>query len=385
MKLSANISKDWLLHHAAPLWSTVGVDDVNGGFYDAIGQDGAPLAVPKRCRTIARQIYSFALLSQLQPGGPWPRLVKSGCDFLVDRYRTRQGEYRNSVDIQGRPHDEGCFNYELAFVLLALAHAAHVLENRALEDLAFEIYDFLARGRAHPAGGYIEGTDQAYLLANPHMHLFEAALAWREISNAPCWKLMSDSLGTNCLDRMIDRENGTICEHYNRQWEPASFGVAPLVEPGHQFEWAWLLLRWAVLTGESSRVEPAVTRLYQFGMTFGVDPERGVAVAGLSPSGAVQDPSARLWAQAEWLKAALALAKAPWQLRRQSLEEDAARAWAGLSRYLETAIPGLWFDILKEDNSFVDEPARASSLYHIVGAIDALTEYADQAAAHAGQ
>jgi len=32
----------------------------------------------------------------------------------------------------------------------------------------------------------------------------------------------------------------------------------------------------------------------------------------------------------------------------------------------------LWFDQLKADGGFISEPARATSLYHIVGAVAAL-------------
>ncbi|HEX6866534.1 MAG TPA: AGE family epimerase/isomerase [Caulobacteraceae bacterium] len=36
---------------------------------------------------------------------------------------------------------------------------------------------------------------------------------------------------------------------------------------------------------------------------------------------------------------------------------------------METPVPGLWRDRMKADGSFIDEPAPASSFYHIVGAI----------------
>ena len=53
----------WLFEETLPLWSTAGVDEVNGGFHEALGFDGRPLKKPKRIRTMARQIYAFAVLS----------------------------------------------------------------------------------------------------------------------------------------------------------------------------------------------------------------------------------------------------------------------------------------------------------------------------------
>jgi mannose-6-phosphate isomerase len=46
--------------------------------------------------------------------------------------------------------------------------------------------------------------------------------------------------------------------------------------------------------------------------------------------------------------------------------DTAARA---LRRYFETSLNGLWYDKMTFDGRLVDEPAPASSLYHIVCAI----------------
>jgi mannose-6-phosphate isomerase len=46
-------------------------------------------------------------------------------------------------------------------------------------------------------------------------------------------------------------------------------------------------------------------------------------------------------------------------------------AAAGLTRYLKTPVRGLWYNRLTPSGVFLDEPAPASSFYHIVGAIQA--------------
>jgi mannose/cellobiose epimerase-like protein (N-acyl-D-glucosamine 2-epimerase family) len=43
-----------------------------------------------------------------------------------------------------------------------------------------------------------------------------------------------------------------------------------------------------------------------------------------------------------------------------------------LQLYLETPIAGLWWDRMEPSGRFVDEPAPASSLYHIACAIAVL-------------
>jgi mannose-6-phosphate isomerase len=47
----------------------------------------------------------------------------------------------------------------------------------------------------------------------------------------------------------------------------------------------------------------------------------------------------------------------------------AAAGAEGLMAYLRTPVPGVWRDKMQPNGDFIDEPAPASSFYHIVCAI----------------
>jgi glycosyltransferase involved in cell wall biosynthesis len=87
----------------------------------------------------------------------------------------------------------------------------------------------------------------------------------------------------------------------------------------------------------------------------------------------MHDPVARLWAQAERIRAYHA---------RRHTDEEIVAAIKGLRRFLATPTSGLWFDQLTAADTFIREPARATSLYHIIGAVAELTA-ADPAAVNA--
>ena len=78
----------------------------------------------------------------------------------------------------------------------------------------------------------------------------------------------------------------------------------------------------------------------------------------------VRDAGTRLWAQTEYLKAALMFGD----------EAEALAAAQGLALYVETPRPGTWRDKLTPARAFVEEPAPATSFYHLVGAILPLRE-----------
>jgi mannose-6-phosphate isomerase len=84
----------------------------------------------------------------------------------------------------------------------------------------------------------------------------------------------------------------------------------------------------------------------------------------------VHDASARLWPQTERLKAAVLAARLTGEPRYWTMATAAANA---LLRYFDTAVAGSWYDRLTPNGDFVEEPAPASSFYHVAAAIAELS------------
>lgn len=345
----------WMRLSALPLWATVGVDP-DGGFREAIGGDGEPRAEFRRARVQARQAWVYSIAGMAGWSGPWRRLAGEALERFEATNRRSDGLYRTRVSASGAPIDDTASLYDQAFTLLAFAAAAEAgLEPAAMTARAHALREALS-ALALPGGGWREDAGHPYQ-ANAHMHLLEAVLAWEAREPAGVWSAMADEIVRLARDRFIDREGGFLREFFERDWTPAAGQAGRLVEPGHQFEWAWLLSRWGRNRNEDwSR--GAALRLYEAGLR-GIDAGRGVAVDELDDQLEIRSGRARLWPQTEWLKAALVLEDA-----LGSGEPDAALK--GLQLYLEPT--GLWRDKLEPDGRFVDEPAPASSLYHIAAA-----------------
>lgn len=347
--------KAWLFDAALPMWWDIGADHLRGGFHELIGQDGRPIDAPRRARVQTRQVYSYAAAGRLGWTGPWREAVAHGLGFFVGNYRRADGLFRTKVNADGSPNDDTVWIYDQAFALFSLAQAFASLPGR--DDLKATARTLVAAldTRRLPAGGYREADPKHPIQSNPHMHLLEACLAWAEQDDAPVWNALADEIVGLALAKFIDA-GGALHEFFTEDWrfEPGVDGR--IVEPGHQFEWAWLLARWARLRGRDD-AHRAALRLFEVGKS-GVD-RRGVATQQLLDDGSVHDDVARLWPQTERIKAALILGD----------REEAARGIEGLNLYLNTPIRGLWWDKLKPDGAFIDEPAPASSFYHIICAI----------------
>lgn len=371
----------WLLEAAYPLWASCGLDAVHGGFHERLSLGAEPTGDAKRARVQPRQIFAFARAPALGWKGDAAAAAAHGLRFLLQHYRRPDGLLRTLVSAQGTPLDERALLYDQAFALLAFATAAPLMPLMPLTAVGQGGMDLAAQGeqlrcaiytRLKRAGlGFETGLPrEAVLLANPHMHLLEAALAWMDAGGGPQWRMLADELGELALSHLIDPATAMAHECFDARWRPTPDASGRLVQPGHQFEWAWLLLRWGAQRADARE---AALRLMDLGERYGV--RQGVVINAVWNDGRPQDLSARLWPQAERLRAAALAARlygAPryWEM--------AAGAAAALLRYLQTPVRGLWHDRLLPSGDFAVESVTAGNLYHIVGAIAELAALIDR-------
>lgn len=360
--------KTWATEAAYPLWWRVGADHGNGGFYEKIDLEGHPVDGPRRGRVLPRQIFSFAIAGELGWDGPWREAVEHGLAFYLSAYRRPDGLFRTLIGPRGESLDETADLYDQAFAMFALAAVAKVLPARAQEAkaIAVAVREKLIAERKHPIAGFqLSNPPTTPLQSNPHMHLFEAMLAWNAVDGDPAWRALADEIAELALAKFIQSESGQLREFFDLDWNPAPGVEGRICEPGHQFEWGWLLLRWGKLSGRSDATAAAL-RMIDDAETHGVDLARGVAINALLDDFSIHDNSARLWPQTERIKAAVLAARTTGEARYWDM---AAAGAEGLLAYLRTPVAGLWRDKYKPDETFVDEPAPASSFYHIVLAI----------------
>jgi len=355
--------REWLLYHAYARWAKDGIDG-GGGFVEAIAQDGLPLPLPRRARVQPRQLYSFAMANRLGWRGDVSGIVRAGLKHMLSVYRRSDGLFRTLVDARGTTMDDRALLYDQAFVLLGLAAAQTVGgSGDEIEALAIELRNQIELRWRTADGGFLSGESEPDpRLANPHMHLLEACIEWSVVGRDATWAAWADDLAALASSRFVHPGNGAILEAWTAEWGPAPGTAGRIVEPGHQFEWAWLLLR-----ARGRRVfERRAFALHLISIAEQHGVFAGLAVNSLLDDLTVHDGDARLWPQAERLKANISAYRLTGETPYLEASAEAASA---MLRYLDTPLPGLWQDLRYRNGTFASTPAYASTLYHLVGAI----------------
>jgi mannose/cellobiose epimerase-like protein (N-acyl-D-glucosamine 2-epimerase family) len=150
-------AREWFLNSACPLWLERGVDWKNGGFFDSLDLLHARNASErKRLRVATRQIFVFscALDFGFEDGR---RVVTHGLEFLFEHARHPGGGFTSDFDLSLAKTSERRDSYDLAFVILALAHSYRHFEDARLLEEALALAHFFENRLRHPAGGFIEG------------------------------------------------------------------------------------------------------------------------------------------------------------------------------------------------------------------------------------
>lgn len=366
----ADDARSWLVEKAAPLWSKADWS-AKGLFAERLLLDAQPDPSPRRVFVQARHIYSFTQIGRFGWEGPWSEFVNSSLDYLLTYARRRDGFFVHSFTHDGFVLEDRADLYDQAFMMFCLAHVGKCLGRPELFDVAADIAQKLEEVWRRHSGGYYEGeiVDPTIRLQNPHMHLFEAYSALADATGDDDWKRRAREIAELCRDHFLDKRAGAIVEYFNEDLAPLQGTKGKIVEPGHCCEWAWLFegmvqQKWPDAIHISDQ-------LVSFARNHGIDRRRNVMINEVMLDGGVHNNAARLWPQTERLKAALA------RLRRtgEVLEAlEAVDAYKGLNQYLNVEISGLWRDKLKEDGSWIEEPAPGSSLYHITCAFVELIE-----------
>lgn len=361
----------WLFDEALPLWSTRGVDE-KGGFYEALGFDGVPILRDKRMRTMARQIYAFAMAGEMGWNGSFKELIAHGLDFISKAGRTDRGGWASLLGQDGSVLDASEDCYDQSCVLLALAHA-HRIGNKQALPLAIETFAFLDRYLSDKGGcGFIENTrhdeKNACRRSNPHMHLLESFMAWYDVTGDKDYLQRAARIVDLFKDHFFDDDSWTLAEYYDKNLHRLPNEKGDICEPGHHFEWSSLLIDFSKKSNDRSVIKLA-KKLYASTIANGLNRATGLAYNTISRHGLPIDTNSRSWPQTEAIKAALALDGNDGPDLKPEIEARVGRLFRW---HIEAAPKGLWIDLISENGQAIAEDVPASIFYHM---ITALTQY----------
>ena len=259
-------------------------------------------------RTMARQVYAFAVAKARGWDGPADELIAHGLAFMADKGRTERGGWVRTLNVDGCVADPVEDAYDHSCVLLALAHAHRVGTSRRAGAGARDLPlprrpsrgrppDRLPGDAGRPGAAALQ---PAYASARsvPRLAYGDRRARLSAPRGAHHRPVPQPFLRSGKLDARasISTTNGSRRPNGQGDW----------TEPGHHFEWASLLVDFAEKSGQKDLVAFA-RKLYASAIANGLNRATGLAYAAVSRQALPLDLASRSWPQAEAIKAAIAL------------------------------------------------------------------------------
>tara|TARA_R110000787_G_scaffold75803_4_gene167721 strand:+ start:4706 stop:5848 length:1143 start_codon:yes stop_codon:yes gene_type:complete len=363
LKRRANEARLWLTDAFFPLWAERGLNQ-DGLFCEVLDLDHASTERDfARVRVQARQTYVFAEALRLgwRPDIATDR-VELGLGILTGLARRPDGLIGRTLKADGSGFlDDTPDLYDIAFTLFALGEADAALggsgETRASASALLDSVDRQMRDRVN--GGYAEELPPPQVRQqNPHMHLLEACLSLHNVDPEGGYLNRANEI-VALFDARLTAGPGTLLgERFTADWGIPEGRDGDIVEPGHQFEWVWLLHQYAAATGVP--VPEVAGTLYAFACATLDD--AGRACQEVTRDGGPADSSRRTWPQTEALKAHLAM------YEQTGDERYAFAACTSFDVLLDEflTVDGGWIDHYGADGEVIAQDMPASTGYHVV-------------------
>ncbi|AEF53832.1 AGE family epimerase/isomerase [Marinomonas posidonica] len=356
-----------------PNWAQHGLDDSLGFSYESLNQDWTINPVGRiRLLTQCRQLYTFShaclIDDQLDLQNNFQPKLKPLFNFILDRYYQEERwifSLNDDLSVQNTDSDA----YALAFVLLSFSFYYQASKDeRAIEYIA-KTHHFLFEKMTSSTGGFFETFPihkEQTRRQNPHMHLLEGYIAAFEATQKNEYKSMITMLLSLVEKHFLDKKNKTLREFftYDWQWHPE---LGHQVEPGHHFEWVWLIYKANQIIPNAKYTDLA-QQLWLTATRHGIDNNGGIFNQIDGNTLLATDKEKRIWPITEYLKAITVM---PIGLEEKALRLTQACEFMLQNYFLAT---GGWNEYLDQENTPKKSPLSGTTSYHIfLGITEVLT------------
>ncbi len=351
-------------------WATTGYDNINGGYYEAVDFHGNPItSLHRRFRIHPRNIFAHTAATVKGYGNYIDTAIQATSFIMETCWQKKQG-FATLSDNEGNIINDTVVLYDQTFTLLAFAWLYHATQQKEYkynlmtvwktinETLSYDKYGFATSNKA-------KKQSDALLLQNPHMHLFEALLDVYQIMKEEYWLAEATNIYTLFSKFFYDKEHRVVLEYLHKDYSPQHEAIDK-IEPGHHFEWVWLLHKYRILLRDTIDTD-MIENIYRFAMEHGISKQK-IPYEIVQHNGVPVKSTQRMWAQTEQLKAHLAM----YEYSKDITYIDfAIQTLETLNTYFcSHDISGVWYDCYDIHGTMVAPNSPSSTLYHLFVCLD---------------
>jgi len=343
-----------------PHWANYGLDATQGYSYESMHHDWTRNQTGRlRLLTQCRQLYTFSHACLLTNNETWQAKLTPLFDFITHHYFV-DDRWVFSLDDNLSIQDTQSDAYALAFILLSFSYYYQFSQDERALPYMEKTHHFLLANMTAQTGGFYESfpvDEKQTRRQNPHMHLLEGYIAAFNATGANNYKDIIRSLLDLALEHFYHKKSQTLREFFTTDWQPDP-NTGHQVEPGHHFEWVWLLYQANAILPNSDYTDLA-QQLWLTAARYGMASNGGIYNQIDGNHYQAIDKEKRIWPITEYLKAITVI-----PIGKEEKIDRLTKALDFMQCHylLEN---GRWNEYLDEHNQAKDYPLPGTSSYHI--------------------
>ncbi|MCZ2723265.1 AGE family epimerase/isomerase [Marinomonas sp. 15G1-11] len=341
-------------------WNNHGFHPTLGYSYESLTTSWEVNPVGRiRLLTQCRQLYTFSHASLVDNNPDWKARLEPLFNFIIQHYY-KNDRWLFSLDDSLNILDEKSDCYALAFVMLSFSYYYQSTGDKRALDFIDSTHIFLEEKMRSKQGGYFESypIDSTVIRRqNPHMHLLEGYIAAYNATQKEAYKTALIDILTLAKQRFFDPKTNSLREFFDLNWA-FDTTAGHIIEPGHHFEWVWLLHQSHKIKADPEYLSIA-NALWKKATQYGLDPNGGIYNQIHAETNQALDKEKRIWPITEYLKALCVHMN-----NGRSKEEHLKKAISFIfTHYFHR--DGHWNEFLYANNQAKEHPLPGTSSYHI--------------------
>jgi mannose-6-phosphate isomerase len=356
----------YVMSDMARLWANAGWNSLGQHGHERLQADLQPSRLGyRRGMAVGRQLFFFSQAWRVTGETLFAERAHACYADLTERFWDSQhGGWFFSLGDDGQPAEATKDLYGHAFVMFGLAHYASIFGRREALDWAGRTNELVKTRLWLPQGWGAQAATREWSLKdaaleqNPHMHLLEAYLSLHAASGDPAWLAEAQRMVAVYTERLRSFDGAKVLEHFDARGEPLP-DKGRLIQPGHLYEWYWLLNEYADSAGlvlYSTSSAPLIA----WADRYGVDDRYGGIYFQVDADGAIVVDRKRIWPVTECIKAYATLAR---HTGNPSAYDRLSEWIAFITKTYFTAAGG-WHEFVRRDLTPDSDYMPSSTPYH---------------------
>ena len=350
-----------------------GWDDEYGGLFEVLKSNGESKAIPfRRVMVHARQLFVFSRWAKLTGNNKFSAKADKIFEFMITAFWDfENGGWFSKLNLDGSVQNQTKDLYAHAFVLFGLANYKNSLDKKTAHDWIDKTLTIIEGQFSRKDGSFCQDLSGDFVdlspqirSQNPHMHLLEATLYLLENDKQNSRYLTLVNRLLNLFEsKILDNEGKLIREYLDQSFKPKLVNSF-IIEPGHHYEWAWLL-NWSDKIHKSKKYDTLTKTIFDTGWRLGWDFNNGGVFDEFDcENKQVFLSTKRLWPLLELIKVLSVL----------SGNSHGDYLTSALKIVLEHYIQanGTWIERFDQNWCAIDTTMPTSSIYHMAMTISVL-------------